>query len=213
MRLLSIVACVVSVFVAGGCFPYYGKADGGSTVTYTRDDGIHPVQRTTVATDYRGRQYGLGGGPIGVYAPGGAFPGAACDGLHPEYCAQTVVAYVYRPAEPMFAPVSTIMPVPAAKPAAPAPAPDPVASEKLSVLLDKHEKAIAILAGQHRQTDLQTCRLILASPKSVEDPDERKELVEYCKELIKEHAGKRAAKAPAPAAAEQPSTEDGKKGK
>lgn len=199
-KLLALIACLPMM----GCL--YGAGHGRSTTTYVNDDGLHPVQKTTVTQSYEGSTVGaslplvLNGGYGGVYGGaqivGGGYGGGstACV-LHPDRCAvvQTATVYQTTSINSMGGAYGTSVGYGGGSSKvgpggqgtyAPTASGD---DEELSKFLAKHEKAITALVGQTKQNVRQMCQIILANPDVITDDEERKDLTASCRDFLAKH--------------------------
>lgn len=168
-----------------GCLA--GAAHGRSTATAVYDDGVHPVKRTTYTSEQSGSY--IGGMPMmpGGYGYGYGFghgggyvtvAGSSCV-LHPDNCAVISTQTIVQPV--------TVVSNGGGANGSGGGDVEPARDPELDAFLAKHEKAIAYLAGQHRQSVRQTCQVIIANPEVIKDPAERKEIVDTCEAYLAKH--------------------------
>lgn len=197
-------------FSLTGCL--FGASRGQTTTAYVNDDGIHPVQRTTITQTSSGTTVGgslplmVNGGLVGGYNAGGAVilgsnggyggGNTACV-LHPDRCAAMQVATVYQPVTISSSGGygvggSSVTGVGGGRTSTVGPGGAGTYAEgdddaELSAMLAKHEKVIAILAGGAKQKNRQICQILIANPDAITDPDERKEVLAICKDDLAKH--------------------------
>ncbi|MEK7545851.1 MAG: hypothetical protein AAB554_02120 [Patescibacteria group bacterium] len=169
---LTMCACLS----LAGCFA--GASQGRSTTAYVHDDGIHPVQRTTVSQSYSGSSVGgtvpimmAGGGYGGGY---GTMAGPSCV-LHPDNCAVIQTATVIQP-------VTVASYGGYGGPGTYAESPD-VAD--LEARIERLEAAVPKLAGATILSLRQSCMAIMQDTSVIKDEAERAKIVAGCEKVLK----------------------------
>lgn len=175
-----ILMCVFVVFA--GCSFGIGR----STTTAVVDDGVRPVQRTTVTQSTSGASIGVsmpimmgGGGGYGV-----VMNGPSCV-LHPDRCAVIQTATVVQPMTIVSyggggGRVNTRV----AQGDAGGDEYDAVHVDEFDELVKRVGNAIPQLKANSRLALRQSCYGIIKDPSIIEDADERKLKVASCKELL-----------------------------
>jgi len=169
-----------------GCLA--GTSSGRSTTAYVHDDGMHPVQRTTVTQTYSGRTFGAsvpfvmaGGG----YGYGGYGPMAVNSGscvLHPDNCA--VIQTVPAVGMPMTV-VSTGGGVSSTVGPGGAGTYGPADTSDLEERIERLETAVPKLAGAGILSLRQSCLVIMKDPSVIKDAAERDSIVAGCEKVLK----------------------------
>jgi hypothetical protein len=199
-----------------GCL--FGASRGQTTTSYVNDDGIHPVQRTTITQTSNGTTVGasvplvLGGGMM--YAGGGAYGGATIMGggygggntacvLHPDRCAVMQTATVYQPVTITssgggYVGGAAVSGVGGGRTSMVGSGGAGTYVEtddsELTAMLAKHEKALSVVVGATKQNSRQICQILIANPDTIADPDERKDVVSSCQDYLSKHPYKTAQK-------------------
>jgi hypothetical protein len=204
---------LVSLLSLTGCL--FGASRGQTTTAYVQDDGIHPVQRTTVTQTSSGATVGgtlpliMGGGGTvmpGMYGTPSMVGGVGTVGgggntacvLHPDRCAAAQIATVYQPVS-----ISSIggyggvggngmvTGVGGGRTSMVGPGGAGTYAEtddaELTAMLTKHEKAISAIAGGTKQNSRQICQILVANPDILTDADERKDVIAGCKDYLSKH--------------------------
>jgi hypothetical protein len=171
-----------------GCFA--GASQGRSTTAYVHDDGIHPVQRTTVTQSYSGSTMGgsmpivmAGGGYGGGYGGVGTIAGPSCV-LHPDRCAVIQTATVVQPVT--IASHGGGQHGGAVGPGS-AGTYGPTDTADLEARIARLEDAFPKLAGGTAVVLKRNCTIITGNPELVKDPAERDEVVAACKKFLAKH--------------------------
>jgi len=191
-----------------GCL--FGASRGQTTTSYVNDDGMHPVQRTTITQTSTGATVGAsvplmlgggmmyaGGGAYGggmMYAGGGYGGGSTACVLHPDRCAVVQTATVYQPVTITSSggyvgggQTSMVGPGGAGSYAE-------TDDSELTAMLAKHEKTLSVVVGATKQNGRQICQILVANPETIADPDERKDVVTSCRDYLTKHPYKTAQK-------------------
>jgi|GEM_PF-2105927 len=169
-----------------GCL--IGASQGRSSTSVVRDTGIPGVDRTTVTSEHSGTSFGasvpmmMGGGMgYGYGGNGGGYvtmAGPSCV-LHPDNCAVIQTATVVQP--------MTVVSMGGGANGGSGAYAEPAGDPELDAFLAKHEKAIAALVGQNRQSVRQTCQILIANPEVIKDPAERKDIAATCEAYLAKH--------------------------
>lgn len=171
---------LIAVLPLAGCLA--GAAQGRSTTSYYHDDGIHPVQRTTVTQTHSGSSIGLpvltggyGGGMVmmgGGYSPV-VMSGASCV-LHPDNCAVIQTAAVVQP----------VTVVSSGDGGAGGADGGTVDTSDLEARIARLETAVPKLAGAGILSLKQSCYGILKDPGMIPDAAEREKIVAGCTKVL-----------------------------
>lgn len=166
-----------------GCFA--GASQGRSTTAYVHDDGIHPVQRTTVTQSYDGSTIGasvpimVGGGYGGGY---GTMAGPSCV-LHPDRCAVIQTATVVQPVTigSYGGTGGTSM----VGPSGAGTYGEPRDTADLEARIERLETAVPKLAGGTILSLRQSCMAIMQDTGVIKDEAERTKIVAGCEKVLK----------------------------
>ncbi len=154
-----------------------GAGRGETKTVFIDDPGNGPIHTQTYTTNTSGMYAGggmpampgavYGNGTYGMQAGGG---NASC-AFHPDNC---VASYSVTLVQPTVTVTSTggVGPVSVTG--------DPQRAE----LVRRHEQAIKLLAAKSREADRRYCVLLLKSPESIEDEEERARSVADCSKLL-----------------------------
>lgn len=185
---------LMSLFLAlTGCLA--GVSQGRTTTEYLHDNGVHPVQRTTVTQTASGSTFGgglpmvvmAGGyGGAGSYGPGAMQGGASCM-LHPDSCAVVQVATVQQQAVVTSLAVSGVGGSGSAMVGAGGAGTygPPRDTSDLEERIARVEAAVPKLAGAGILSLRQSCHVILKEPALIGDEAERAKIVAGCVKLVK----------------------------
>lgn len=172
-----------------GC--YAGASQGRSTTAYVHDDGIHPVQRTTVTQRYSGSTIGgtmpivmTGGGYGGGYGGVGTMAGPSCV-LHPDRCAVIQTATVIQPVTVgSYGSYGNGGTTTVGHGGAGTYGP-PRDTAELEARIERLESAIPKLAGAGILSLRQSCLVIMKDPGAIADKAERDKIVAGCEKVLK----------------------------
>ena len=180
---LPLIACLALT----GCIA--GAANGRSTTEYVHDDGIHPVQRTSVSQTYSGTSVGAsvpivmpGGYGYGGYGGGYGMTGGGdirC-ALHPDRCAVIQTATIVQPAYVVSNGGTT-----AVGPGGAGTYGEPRDTADLEARIARVEEAIPKVAGGAILSLRQSCYAILENPKVIKDEAEREKIAKGCEKVLK----------------------------
>lgn len=184
MRGFLLLCCVIMPLA--GCFA--GASQGRSTTAYVNDDGIHPVQRTTVTQTYSGSSVG---GAMPIMVGGGMYGGGygsmtvntgSCV-LHPDNCAVISTATVVQPmtVTAYGGGAGTTM----VGPGGAGTYGEPRDTAELEARIERLETAVPKLAGGTILSLRQSCMAIMEDPSVVKDAAERDKIVAGCEKVLK----------------------------
>lgn len=185
MRLhLTLFACLALT----GCIA--GAANGRSTTEYVHDDGIHPVQRTSVSQTYSGSQVGgmltpvmmVGGGHGGGIVMAGS--GDMRCNLHPDRCAVVQTSTVVQPMVVTSNGGGAGGGTTVVGPGGAGTYGDPRDTADLEARIARLETAVPKLAGAGILSLRQSCYAILKDPSVVKDEAERAKIVAGCEKVL-----------------------------
>ena len=200
------VIMVLALTFGGACAAGHGRAT--TTTSYVYDDGMHPVRRESVTQTYSGTTVGANlpllmdaGGQLNMLGAGnGGQNGSAACVLYPERCASMVVVNM-----PQSTPLLVgggygtgltiasggrpqtvgIGSQPSYGPPSPEPSPDPLTDpDSLESRFLEVEKRMSVVWPGYKESTRLMCQMVIGDPELVPDPDQRKQIVDSCKQAL-----------------------------
>ncbi len=183
MRTLMLSLCL-ALLALSGCL--YGSGRANSTTTYTHDDGIHPVQRTSVSQRSSGRMigasvplmvngydsmYGMGYGGGNVVGYGG---GSMFCVQYPDRCAAPMNVYVPQPTDIIVMNGGT------RTKSNDEPLGPPIDISELQDRLHQLELQNAVLGPALADQIRIQCQMFLGQPELIKDVTKREKTVQSC---------------------------------